>query len=88
MGKKMKPLDRCHTDGDFVRWTNAQPHGRSENGGKHTKLIGPRGRTVVGNHGGNYELPTGTRHSLIKQLRAIFAIMSILVAIGAYVVIF
>lgn len=74
MGKKVKPLNNCHTDGDFVRWTNAQPEGRCENGGKHTKLIGPRGRTVVGNHGGNYELPTGTRHSLIKQLKMIFAV--------------
>lgn len=64
-----KSLTQCRSGKEFIAY--AASHGAEiRNGGRHTKVVGPNGGTCpIPNHPG--DLPTGTRHSIIKMMTLI-----------------
>lgn len=68
MSKSIDP-DRIKDDKDVERYAR-QMGWPTENGGRHKKVIAPSGICVYSCHGKG-EFPTGTRHAIIKQLKAL-----------------
>lgn len=64
-----KKLEACRSGKDFIHYAACQG-AEIRNGGRHTKVYGPNGGSCpIPNHPG--DLPTGTRHSIIKMLMLI-----------------
>jgi len=66
---KPKLLDDCRTARDFFSYAESKG-GRIENGGRHTKIVGPGGgRVAIPTHNG--DILTGTRRAIVKMLIAV-----------------
>lgn len=71
---KPKSLKDCKKDTEFLAYAERQG-AKVTPGGRHFKIATSKGTTVCSCH--NHELPTGTRHALIKQLIAIGIVLLI-----------
>ena len=80
-----KRLDQCKSGEDFLSFASKRG-AEVVQGGRHAKVVTPRGAVAVPRHKG--DLPTGTRHSILKaflQLGLTLLLMACVLSLYAQV---